>query len=227
VTTRSHPAVSLRTPPPARRSIRRLGWRGATVAVPLIGALLVAPPPPRDAPRAAAEADVGGEPPSGLSGRVRATPAAPRVDFNRIAGVLAKRYRVSSRATTELVRTAYHEANRYGLDPLLVLAVMAIESSFNPIAESNMGAVGLMQIIPRFHEDKIAAHEGSVLDPRVNISVGAQLLREYIRRAGSEVAGLQLYNGASDDPANAYAAKVIGERERLRQAIERAGGNRA
>jgi len=150
-----------------------------------------------------------------------------QANFAQIADVVAKRYRVSSQATLDLVRTAYQEANRNGLDPLLILAVVAIESSFNPIAQSDGGAVGLMQIVPRFHEDKLASREGSVLDPRINIEVGTQVLREYISRAGTETAGLQLYNGSPDDPAAAYATKVMSERDRLRQAIKRAHGNRA
>jgi soluble lytic murein transglycosylase-like protein len=151
----------------------------------------------------------------------------PQTHFAQIAEVVAKRYRVSSQATLDLVRTAYREANRNGLDPVLILAVVAIESRFNPIAQSDQGAMGLMQIVPRFHEDKLARRDGSVLDPQVNIEVGTQLLREYISRAGTEAAGLQLYNGSADDPAAAYATKVMSERDRLRHAIRRAVGNRA
>jgi soluble lytic murein transglycosylase-like protein len=219
VTTR--PRFNLRPRTPAARTI---AWRTATFAAPLSLALLVAPTAhlrpaaPNRAPGALEQAvSAEGE-------RVRAPARA--VDFQKIAGVLARRYRVSARAAVDLVRTAYHEANRNGLDPLLVLAVMAVESSFNPIAESDAGAVGLMQIVPRFHEDKLAGRE-SALDPRVNIEVGTQVLRESIRKGGNEAAGLQLYNGSPDDAANAYANKVMGERDRLRQAIGRAVATRA
>jgi len=51
--------------------------------------------------------------------------------------------------------------------------------------------------------------------------LGAQILKEYIRRGGNEVAGLQMYNGATADASNAYAIKVLGERQRLQQAMQR------
>jgi soluble lytic murein transglycosylase-like protein len=220
VTTR--PRFNLR--PLQTRAGRTLAWRTATLFAPLTVALLVAPTAhlrqaaPSRVPSATEQA--------AAAHRAQALAPIRTVDFQAIAGVLARRYRVSARATVDLVRTAYHEANRNGLDPLLVLAVMAVESSFNPIAESDAGAVGLMQIVPRFHEDKLAGRE-SALDPRVNIEVGTRVLRESIRKAGNETAGLQLYNGSPDDPVSAYANKVMGERDRLRQAIKRADATRA
>lgn len=132
---------------------------------------------------------------------------------------LARKYRISEAATREMVHAAYVEAARNGLDPLLVIAVIAIESRFNPIAQSDGGAVGLMQIMP-FHGDKFGAVD-SILDPRVNIQIGAAVLRDSIRRGGTEVAGLQLYNGALDDETSAYAHKVLAEKQRLKSVIRR------
>ena len=136
---------------------------------------------------------------------------------------LARRFRVSADALDELVREAYAVGDVTRLDPLLILAVMAVESSFNPIAESDFGAKGLMQVVPRFHLDKLAAHGGedAVLDPRINIRVGAQILREYVRQAGGLEEGLQLYAGAADDPSQAYAQKVTAEKRRLAGVIAR------
>ncbi len=143
-------------------------------------------------------------------------------DIEAVAGVLARRYRVSQDATRELVGAAYGEGRRIGLDPLLIIAVIAVESHFNPIAQSDGGALGLMQVIPRYHADQFDAGLGvSVLDPRTNIRLGARVLKDYIRRAGTEVAGLQLYNGASADPGTLYANKVLGERQRLQEALRR------
>ena len=144
--------------------------------------------------------------------------AAHGVDV--IAGVVAKRYRVSSKPTREFIASAFREAGRHGLDPLLVVAVMAVESGFDPVAQSSAGAMGLMQVIPRFHQDKLDQRPGgSVLDPPTNIWLGTKVLHEYIRRAGNESAGLQLYNGAARDPTMAYANRVFGERRRLEQAL--------
>jgi hypothetical protein len=148
-----------------------------------------------------------------------------------LASYLARRYRIASDATIDLVGEAYAVGRAVGLDPLLILAVISIESRFNPIAESDMGAKGLMQVIPRFHTEKLAVHGGedAVLDPKTNILVGAQILKEYIRLAGGLEAGLQMYNGASYDPSQGYAQKVIAEKQRLEQALRapRPGGTAA
>ena len=121
-----------------------------------------------------------------------------------------------------MIATAYREGRRIGLDPLLILAVIAVESRFNPIAESDMGAQGLMQVIPRFHKEHLdSAASESVLDPHANIRLGARVLKDYIRSGGTEVAGLQRYNGSTGDETNAYAAKVLGEKQRLQQAVQR------
>ncbi len=139
-----------------------------------------------------------------------------------LVAALARKYRVSSEATRDMVDAAYVEARRNGLDPLLIIAVIAIESRFNPIAQSDGGALGLMQVIPRYHGDKFDAAGGeSMLDPRTNIQVGAAVLKEYIRRGGTEIAGLQLYNGALDDETSAYAHKVLAEKQRLKSMIRR------
>src|SRR6266496_1129695 len=84
-------------------------------------------------------------------------------------------------------------------------------------------AKALMQVVPRHHLDKLLEHGGeeAVLDPMINIPVGARILKEYIRRTGSVEAGLQFYNGALADPSIRYAQKVIAERERLQQAVRR------
>jgi soluble lytic murein transglycosylase-like protein len=107
---------------------------------------------------------------------------------------------------------------------VLILAVMAIESRYNPVAESVMGAKGLMQVIPRFHLEKLSDHGGEekLLDPEVNIDVGAQILREYYRRLRDEELALQMYAGAFDEPTSQYASKVFAERARLEPVRQRA-----
>jgi len=147
---------------------------------------------------------------------------AATTDVEALSTLVAGKYRVSRNATRELVQAAYREGTRIGIDPLLILAVVGVESRFNPLAESEAGAVGLMQVIPRYHADKYSAAVGqSVLDPQTNIRVGAKVLKEYIARDGSQVAGLQRYNGSTGDPSNAYANKVLGERQWLQRALRR------
>ncbi len=145
--------------------------------------------------------------------------ALPQQQIDALAGVIAGKYRVSRQATRDYLIKAWREADRNGLDPVLLIAVMAVESSFNPVAESHAGAVGLMQVIPRFHTDKFEPERESALHPDTNIRIGAKALQEYIRRGGGLIAGLQLYNGAADDESNAYANKVLGEKARLLAAV--------
>jgi soluble lytic murein transglycosylase-like protein len=157
-----------------------------------------------------------------LRGTEPAASREARPEIDALATTLAKRYRVSIDATRSLVATAYREGHRVGLDPLLIIAVIAVESRFNPIAESHMGAQGLMQVIPRFHTQHLeSAGTDSVLDPHANIRLGARVLKDYIKSGGTEVAGLQRYNGSTGDGSNAYAVKVLGEKERLQQAVQR------
>lgn len=134
----------------------------------------------------------------------------------------SRRYRLSAAALEPIFVAAELAAKERGLDPLLVIAVIGIESSFNPLAQSVAGAQGLMQIIPRFHADKLppekrsgAAEKLALFDPATNIHVGTQALHEYIRAGGGVAEGLQQFAGATGDPERGYTAKVLAELERL------------
>lgn len=146
--------------------------------------------------------------------------------YARVATAIAKRHRVSPVVVETLVQAAIREGRSNGIDPMLILAVITVESRFNPFAESAFGAQGLMQIIPRFHVEKIASEKGAtaLFDPIENIRVGTMILKNYIRSTGSVDAGLQMYGGASADPDMSYATKVQGELERLR-ALAHSGGS--
>ncbi|HEU5177172.1 MAG TPA: transglycosylase SLT domain-containing protein [Burkholderiales bacterium] len=134
-----------------------------------------------------------------------------------VAEYIAKRYRIADAAAAHFVSIAYRAADQHRLDALLILAVMAIESRYNPVAESVMGAKGLMQVIPKYHPEKLFEHGGdhALLEPEVNILVGAQILREYQRRFGDVETALQQYAGALDEPTSQYANKVLAEKARL------------
>ena len=152
-------------------------------------------------------------PPAGTESHAMAT-----IEQQRVTGWLAKRYRIAQSASKMLVEAAYASAHEVKLDPLLVLSVMAIESRFNPFAESSMGAQGLMQVMAKVHHSKFDDHGGtkSVLNPVANIQVGAQILKDVIRRTGSVEAGLKLYVGAGNlETDGGYAAKVLAEYGRL------------
>lgn len=149
-----------------------------------------------------------------------AAPALTKTEL-RLARYLSRRYMVGLAATEQVVQAAYAAAGEVGMDPLLLLAVAAVESSFNPLAESVMGAKGLMQIIPKWHREKLERMGGdeALFDPEANILLGARILKEYVHRTGTLEAGLQFYNGAFFDPSAEYARKVMAERARLEAAL--------
>ncbi|MDR5749931.1 MULTISPECIES: lytic transglycosylase domain-containing protein [unclassified Caballeronia] len=135
-----------------------------------------------------------------------------------VATFIARRYRVAQEPVSELVRAAFDTGREVGLDPLLLLSVMAIESGFNPYAESGVGAQGLMQVMSKVHSDKFEYFGGShaALDPLANIKVGALVLKDCIARGGSVAGGLRYYVGSTTQDDGGYGAKVLAERTRLR-----------
>jgi soluble lytic murein transglycosylase-like protein len=152
----------------------------------------------------------------------RATAANPRDLPQQQASVahwLSKKYRVAPEPVSALVKEAYEIGHRTQIDPLLLLAVMAIESGFNPFAQSPVGAQGLMQVMTRVHSDKYEAFGGQLaaFDPLTNLRVGAHVLQDCIRRAGGSVqGGLRFYVGAANLPNDGgYGSKVLAERTRL------------
>ena len=154
-----------------------------------------------------------------LASETAAPAPAHNAEHQRIATYLARKYKVAADATQWIVNAAFLAGRDVGVDPLLILAVMAIESRMNPFAESGMGAVGLMQVIPRFHLDKFEELGGrdAVLNPVANIRVGALILKDYLRKFGDAESGLRAYSGATTDDFG-YAAKVLAERDRLKAA---------
>jgi hypothetical protein len=139
-----------------------------------------------------------------------------------VAHWLARRYRVAPEPISRLVQEAWSVGQRAALDPTLILAIMAIESSFNPFAQSSVGAQGLMQVMTKVHDDKYERFGGTLaaFDPVTNLRVGVAVLKECIARAGSLEAGLRFYVGAAnlvDD--GGYVGKVLAEQAWLRQVM--------
>lgn len=153
----------------------------------------------------------------------RATAANPKdlpKEQAAVAFWLSKKYRVAPEPLSALVAEAYQIGSHAQIDPTLILAIMAVESSFNPFAQSAVGAQGLMQVMTRVHTDKYENFGGhfAAFDPVSNLRVGVKVLQECIARAGSLEGGLRYYVGAAnlaDD--GGYAAKVMAEHFRLRQ----------
>ncbi|MEW5885352.1 MAG: transglycosylase SLT domain-containing protein [Pseudomonadota bacterium] len=147
----------------------------------------------------------------------------------RVADWLSRKYRVAKEPMSALVAEAYVVGEQLDLDPKLILAVMAMESRFNPFAASPVGAQGLMQVMTRVHSDKLEDFGGklAVFDPLTNLRVGAMILRDTIRRSGSIEGGLRLYVGAVSTDGRDYIDRVLSERDRLHRvaAGQRVGFN--
>jgi Transglycosylase SLT domain len=152
----------------------------------------------------------------------RATAANPKDLPKQQAAVaywLSKKYRVAPEPLSALVIEAYEVGSKVKIEPTLILAVMAIESGFNPFAQSPVGAQGLMQVMTTVHTQKYDGFGGKLaaFDPVTNLRVGASVLRECITRAGSIEGGLRQYVGATSDATEGgYAVKVMAEHARLR-----------
>jgi len=156
----------------------------------------------------------------------RATAVDPK-DLPRqqaaVAQWLARRYKVAPEPVSRLVQEAWAVGRRVGLDPTLILAIMAVESSFNPFAQSPVGAQGLMQVMTKVHDDKYEAFGGvrAAFDPVANLRVGVQVLKECIARAGGLEAGLRYYVGAANSQDDGgYAGKVLSEQLHLQHVAE-------
>jgi hypothetical protein len=152
----------------------------------------------------------------------RATAANPHDLPKQQAAVaywLSKKYDVAPEPVAALVAEAYDVGAKVKIDPTLILAIMAIESSFNPFAQSPVGAQGLMQVMTTVHNDKYQGFGGkfAAFDPVTNLRVGVKVLQECITRAGSVEGGLRQYVGATSDATEGgYTAKVMAEYGRIR-----------
>jgi soluble lytic murein transglycosylase-like protein len=131
---------------------------------------------------------------------------------------IASRYAIEIDDAKSYVDFAYRAAKQYRVDPHLVLAIMSIESSFDPDAQSHAGAQGLMQVLTRVHKEKFVPYGGvtAAYDPESNIKVGAQILKEYLVRHGSEAGALKSYVGAAlMDSDQGYGLKVLSQKARI------------
>lgn len=139
----------------------------------------------------------------------------------KVANWIANRYRVAPELVARLVHESWNIGERTGIDPTLLLAIIAIESRFNPYAQSSVGASGLMQVMTSVHSEKFERTGGSMMayDPVTNLRVGVLVLQEHIQRAGSLEGGLKQYVGAVGPDDYGYASKVLAERDRIRRVM--------
>ena len=135
-----------------------------------------------------------------------------------VADFFEKKYSLDRAKIEEYVSNTILIAKEVNIDPVLLLAVISVESNFNPNTKSHAGAEGLMQVMTAVHKDKYALFGGTseAAKPEVNIRVGAYILKYLIATAGSLRNGLKYYVGAANaDDDGGYADKVMAERNRL------------
>lgn len=78
---------------------------------------------------------------------------------------------------------------KYGVRTPLIAAIMKAESNFNPKARSGVGAVGLMQLMPKYH-----GHKGNIYDPKQNVMIGTQYLVSLLKKFGDVRMAIAAYN---------------------------------
>lgn len=124
---------------------------------------------------------------------------------------------VNKNVSVEEAEEIVHHAKKYGekfnLDPALLLGVMHVESTFNRFAISNSGAFGLMQLLPRWHNDKIIKAREKLGNPELfsvetNIFLGAWVLKDCIKKFKQTDTALKCYNGSVGTNTN-YHEKVL------------------
>lgn len=179
----------------------------------------------REVSRAEAEGDLMAAlaEPSAVDRATAADPAALDRQQARVAHWLARRYRVAPEPVSRLVKEAWALGEKSGIDPTLILAVAAIESRFNPFAQSTAGAQGLMQVMTRVHTERFEAFGGThaTFDPVTNLRVGVQILKENLRRTGDIETALRWYVGAANLASDGgYVGRVLGERHKILQVAQ-------
>ncbi len=199
---------------PAVRSLRQPAWRGVLAAGTLMGAL--------GSGAASAEVQVVGSTATGETVQAQAREAEAQ-QLTALQQYIGDTYRVPLQSVQTLVESAWQVGEAMELDPLLLLAIMAIESSFNVKAESHMGAQGLMQVMTKIHRKRFEPHGGiqAAFNPEVNIEIGAQILQECIDRRGSVLGGLTCYVGAPGKTSQ-YGNKVLAKLDTLRELVTEA-----
>lgn len=147
-----------------------------------------------------------------MSTKVKEQPTKKHLPLNEILEGWVMTQGVSHKFATDIVNSVLAESTRQGVDPLLVLALIKVESNFNPFAISKSNALGLMQVIPSWHTDKIKAH--NLFDVGQNIELGVKIMKEY--ESSSNDIMLLRYSGNTVN----YAASVVAVRRNIQLYVD-------
>ena len=128
--------------------------------------------------------------------------------------------RLTTEAARKIVLTTMAASHAAGLDPILILALIKIESNFDPKAVSSAGAIGLTQITPFWHADKGVTAK-SALNPEFNINAGVKILVEYLGwHKGDLRKALLQYNGSLNIKGAKYADNVLSMKAKINKFVE-------
>lgn len=122
------------------------------------------------------------------------------IDQNSLSWLAAMSDKIKKRIPNayyrvRLLEAVVSEANRAGLDPHMVLAVIDVESNFNRYAKSHVGAQGLMQVMP-FWKEVYGNSDDDLFNPLVSLRYGCTILRHYMDKHSDPVRALAAYNGS-------------------------------
>lgn len=95
------------------------------------------------------------------------------------------RNRVSLKDVSRIVNAAFKESDKQNVDPFLILAVLGVESTFNPSATNKSGARGLGQVIPRWHRDKIRGRD--IMNIETNIEVSTKVFVDCLDKGKNSI----------------------------------------
>lgn len=106
-----------------------------------------------------------------------------------------------------VLQKIHRAATQAGLEPELVLAVIHIESAFDPYAVSRVGAQGMMQVMP-FWKNEIGRPNDNLISLDTNLRYGCTILKHYLdREKGHYANALARYNGSYG--SYRYSKKVM------------------
>ena len=126
--------------------------------------------------------------------------------LDKTAAIIARDGHLPAAVAKKYSIWIYEAAAKYSLDPILLLSIIYTESRFNYKAVSPTGPIGLFQIASSYHKEK--ATKAALFDPKINIMVGAQIVREYSNMSSGIIETLLRYNGSLGQ-GTSYASKVI------------------
>lgn len=144
--------------------------------------------------------------------RVATNTSVTQSRIDQLSSHIQRRYKVSEPSARRIVAEAIRSGQRHQLEPELILAIIAVESTFKERAVSRAGARGLMQVMPGHHRDKVQEIGGTqaLFDPAKNIHIGSRILANYLDdHSGDMRRALLKYNGSLHLRRSSYADKVM------------------